>query len=178
MAAKKVVFFYLDQYVYGLDVDATKGIEKMLDYIPVPSTLPHIKGLLNLRGEVIPVYSLRTKLGLPAKRNDKDTQLIIGGLKNGILLALEVDRMREIVEIDEAEFTNPPALIYSQNTGYISKVVHLKDTLAIMIDLEGMLTEEEKKNIQKFVEDSKQKEEAPEEAASDAEQEDDGQDEE
>ena len=164
MATKRIVFFYLDQYVYGLDVEATKGIEKMLSFIPVPSSLPHIKGLLNLRGEVIPVYSLRTKLGLPQKQPDKETQLIIGSLRNGILLALEVDRMREIIEVDTSEFTNPPALIQSQNTGYISKVVHLKDTLAIMIDLEGMLTEEEKRNIQKFIEDTKEKD-ASEKAA-------------
>lgn len=162
MATRKIVFFYLDKYVYGLDVEVTKGIEKMLDYVPIPSTLPHIKGLLNLRGDVIPVYSLRTKLGLPAKPQDNETQLIIGRLRNGILLALEVDAMKEIIEVDDSEFTNPPALIYTENTGYISKVVHLKDTLAIMIDLEGMLTEEEKKNIQKFIEDTKQKEE-PEE---------------
>lgn len=162
MATRKIVFFYLDKYVYGLDVEVTKGIEKMLDYVPIPSTLPHIKGLLNLRGDVIPVYSLRTKLGLLAKPQDNETQLIIGRLRNGILLALEVDAMKEIIEVDDSEFTNPPALIYTENTGYISKVVHLKDTLAIMIDLEGMLTEEEKKNIQKFIEDTKQKEE-PEE---------------
>lgn len=159
MAMKKVVFFYLDRYVYGLDIEVTKGIEKMLSYVPVPSTLPHIKGLLNLRGEVIPVYSLRTKLGLPAMSNAADPQLIIGRLKNGILLALEVDGMREITELDVADFSRPPALIQSQNTGYISEVVQLKDTLAIMIDLEGMLTEEEKKNIQKFIEDTKQQDE-------------------
>lgn len=165
MATKRVVFFYLDKYVYGLDVESTKGIEKMLDFIPVPSSLPHIKGLLNLRGEVIPVYNLRTKLGLPPKSSDSETQLIIGGLKNDIMLALEVDQMREIIEVDEKEITAPPALIQSQNTGYISKVIHLKDTLAILIDLEGMLTEEEKQNIQKFIEDSKKQEEAAEEAS-------------
>lgn len=165
MATKRVVFFYLDSYVYGLDVEATKGIEKMLDFIPIPCSLPHIKGLLNLRGEVIPVYSLRTKLGLPPKQPDKDTQLIIGGLKNGILLALEVDKMREITEVEVASFTAPPALIQNQNTGYISQVVYLKDTLGIMIDLEGMLTEEEKRNIQKFVEDSKKQEETAAEAS-------------
>lgn len=162
MAMKKVVFFYLDRYVYGLDVEVTMGIEKMLNYVPVPSTLPHIKGLLNLRGEVIPVYSLRTKLGLPAKQPGADSQLIIGKLKGNIQLALEVDSMREIVEMDTAGFTAPPALIQSQNTGYISEVVQLKDTLAIMIDLEGMLTAEEKKNIQKFIEDSKPKDETVE----------------
>ncbi|KSV60625.1 chemotaxis protein CheW [Acetivibrio ethanolgignens] len=169
MATKRVVFFYLDRYVYGLDVEATKGIEKMLDFIPVPSSLPHIKGLLNLRGEVIPVYSLRTKLGLLPKQPDSETQLIIGGLKNGVMLAMEVDRMREIIEVDDKEFTAVPALIQNQNTGYISKVVHLKDTLAIMIDLEGMLTEEEKRNIQKFIEDSKKQEEAVEEASEEEE---------
>lgn len=164
MAMKKVVFFYLDKYVYGLDVEVTKGIEKMLSYVPIPSTLPHIKGLLNLRGEVIPVYSLRTKLGLPTMSSAAEPQLIIGRLKSGILLALEVDGMREIVELDAADFAAPPALIQSQNTGYISQVVQLKDTLAIMIDLEGMLTEEEKKNIQKFIEDTKQQEEKEKEA--------------
>ncbi len=163
MAMKRAIFFYLDKYMYGRGIEKIKGIEAMLDYIPVPSSLANIKGLLNLRGEVIPVYSLRTKLGLAPGKVNEETQLVIGKLRNGILLALEVDQIQEILDVEEENFTNPPALINSESTGYISKVVHVNGTLAIMLDLDGMLTEEEKRNIQKFIEDSQKKEEEEEE---------------
>ncbi len=163
MATERIVFFYLDHYIYGLDVDVTKGIERQMDYIPVPNSLPHIKGLLNLRGDVIPVYSLRTKLGLPEQQRGANTQMIIGALKNGMLLALEVDDMKEIIEVEKENFSATPAMLNGGDTGYISRVAHLKDGLAIIINLEGMLTEEEKGNIQKFIDSTKEQDEQPEE---------------
>jgi purine-binding chemotaxis protein CheW len=171
MAGKRIVFFCLDNYVYGLEVDKTRGIEKIGSYIPVPNSLPHVKGLFNLRGEILPIYSIRTKLGLAPKPTTGETQIIVGALRGGVLLALEVDELREIVEIDEKDFAKAPALIHSENTGYVSEVVNLKGTLAIIVDLDGLLTEEEKKNIAEFVESSKHKEEKEEEGEEPTEEE-------
>lgn len=151
MASKRVVFFKIGEQVYGLNVTYTQGIEKFLNLMPVPNTLSHIKGLINLRGEVIPVYSLRRKFGMPEISTTESTQLIITRLQNGIYLAFEVDGVQEITEImDEAE-SIAPALIMSGDTDYIEKVVHLGKNLAILINPEGILTAQEKENIQKYL---------------------------
>ncbi|MEG1992203.1 MAG: chemotaxis protein CheW [Acetivibrio sp.] len=152
MADKRVVFFTVSGQTYGLDVSYTQGIEKFVNLLPVPNTLSHIKGLITLRGEVIPIYSLRKKFGLPETKPTDATQLIITRLQSGISLAFEVDGVREIVEISEDAETIAPALVMSGDTKYIEKVVHLKQSLAILINPEGILTDEEKENIEKYLE--------------------------
>ena len=151
MASKRIVFFKIGGQVYGLDVAHTQGIEKFANLMPVPNTLSHIKGLINLRGEVIPVYSLRKKFKMPDKGTLDSTHMIITKLKSGIFLAFEVDEVQEITEISDELEAIAPALIMSGDTGYIEKVVHLDKNLAILINPEGILTEEEKANIQKYL---------------------------
>ncbi|MFA9465979.1 MAG: chemotaxis protein CheW [Velocimicrobium sp.] len=152
MASKRIVFFKIGGQVYGLDVLYTQGIERLVNLMPVPNTLSHIKGLINLRGEVIPVYSLRKKFGMPEVELTESTQMIITKLNNGIFLAFEVDNVQEITEITDNSEVIAPALIMSGDTGYIEKVVHIEKNLAILINPEGILTEEEKENVRKYLE--------------------------
>ncbi len=151
MSERRIVFFHVGSQVYGLDVGLTQGIEKPLNLLPVPNTLSHIKGLVNLRGEVIPVYSLRRKFGMEDIPQTETTELITTRLQNGIWLAFEVDGVREIAEIPDKMESIAPALIMSDNTEYIERVVQLKDTLAILINPEGILTEQERHNIKVYL---------------------------
>lgn len=164
MASKRIVFFKIGEQVYGLDVTYTQGIEKVVDLLPVPNTLSHIKGLINLRGEVIPVYSLRRKFGLSEITTGNSKNMVITRLKNGIFLAFEVDAVQEITEVSDECETIAPALIMSGDTGYIEKVVHLDKKLAILMNPEGVLSEEEKENIQKYLKKLKEEKDKKEEA--------------
>lgn len=159
MADREVVFFTLGAQVYGLDVKSIQGIEKVEMLLPVPNTLSHIKGLINLRGEVIPIYSLRKKFGMPEAVTTEVTQLIITRLKNGIALALEVDSVREIKVISDTSESSAPALIMGSPTEYIEKVVLLDKGLAILINPDGVLTAEEKQKIEIYLEKLKKEEE-------------------
>lgn len=152
MADKRIVFFKIGGQTYGLDVTYTQAIEKFANLMPIPNTLSHIKGLINLRGEVIPVYSLRKKFGMPDMPATEQTQLIVIRLNSGISLAFEVDGVQEITEISDQAETIAPALIMSGDTGYILKVIHLGQSLAILLDPEGILTSEEKQKIEEYLE--------------------------
>lgn len=152
--AKKVMFFTVGSQIYGLDVDRTQGIEKAAQYLQVPNTVKHIMGIMTLRGEVIPVYSLRTKFGIEQPPITKETQLIIGKLSGGINIALAVDGIKEISEMEDSAFSRTPALLQNGDTGYIEKVIQTEKMLAIMIGLEGLLTKEEKKKLKEFIEDN------------------------
>lgn len=160
MAMNRIVFFKIGWQVYGLDVSYIQAIEKNLSLLPVPNTLSHIKGLIHLRGDVIPVYSLRKKFGLSEVDAAESTQLIITRLKNGIPLAFDVDEVEKITDVNDTEESIAPALIMSGDTGYIDKVIHLDNTLTLLLNPEGILTEQEKDNIEKYLE--KIKEEAEE----------------
>ncbi|MBQ9701225.1 MAG: chemotaxis protein CheW, partial [Lachnospiraceae bacterium] len=76
MADFKPVVFKLDEELYGLDILRVQGIERDQQVVRVPNTASYIKGIMNLRGNVIPVYSLRKKFNLPDTANT-DIQYII-----------------------------------------------------------------------------------------------------
>ena len=66
MEEMKPVVFKLDSENYGVDIGRVLGIEREQQIVRVPNTVSYIKGIMNLRGEIIPVYDLRKKFGLPA----------------------------------------------------------------------------------------------------------------
>lgn len=65
MEEMKPVVFKLDNENYGVDINLVQGIEKEQQIVRVPNTVNYIRGIINLRGEIIPVYDLRAKFGLP-----------------------------------------------------------------------------------------------------------------
>ncbi|MCR5791897.1 MAG: chemotaxis protein CheW [Lachnospiraceae bacterium] len=149
---ERAVFFDVANQTYGIDVEDTQAIEKKVSILPIPNTVPYIVGLIKLRGEIIPVYSLRKKFGMPPKASSSgDEQYIIANLDQNMHLALEVDGIREIVEINTGDTSVPPALIKTDGTGYISQVASVKNQLAVMISVQGLLSEEEKNNLKEFL---------------------------
>ena len=89
----KPVVFKVGNEMYGVDINLVQSIEREIQVVPVPNSMPYIKGIVNLRSEVIPVYSLKKKFGLVDNGVSENT--IIIDTKN-VKLALEVD---EVVEI-------------------------------------------------------------------------------
>ena len=81
MEEMKPVVFKLDNENYGVDIGRVLGIEREQQIVRVPNTVSYIKGIMNLRGEIIPVYDLRKKFGLPAAQN-QDIQFIIVRVKD------------------------------------------------------------------------------------------------
>ena len=85
MADFKPVVFKLENELYGLDINKVQGIEKEQQVVHVPNTASYIKGIMNLRGEVIPVYSLRKKFGMSDVAS-ADVQYIIVRANGSLLV--------------------------------------------------------------------------------------------
>ena len=107
----------------------------------MPNTATYIKGIMNLRGEVIPVYSLRKKFGMP-ENNSTDIQYIIVR-PNGSLLALEVDSVDEIHNVESEDVHVVPSIVNSVDTRYFDKVLKTNRGLIITIDIDKLLSDEE-----------------------------------
>lgn len=99
METFKPVIFKLKGESYGIDIDLVNGIEQEQRVVPVPNAPGYIKGIINLRGNVIPVYSLCQKFGF-ADCNLETSQLIITRMKE-MLVAIEVEGVNEIFEIEQ-----------------------------------------------------------------------------
>ena len=148
MADFKPVVFKLENELYGLDISKVQGIEKEQQVVHVPNTASYIKGIMNLRGDVIPVYSLRKKFSM-ADTTSTDIQYIIVRA-NGSLLALEVDSVDEIHNVEEQNVHVVPSIVNSVDTRYFDRVLKTDRGLIITIDIDKLLSDEEIEQIEKM----------------------------
>lgn len=151
MNETKQVIFKLDDEEYGLDIMNVNAIEKYTNIVRIPNASKFIHGIINLRGEVIPVYSLRIKFGLTTKSISEDTKLIVTK-SNGMLIAFEVDSVAEILEISADMISEAPSIVKSMDTSYINRVANIDGRMIILLDLGGILSEQEKDHLEKMLE--------------------------
>ena len=100
MEEQKFVIFQLADQKYGMHLMRVNGIEQDYHIIPVPNAPEGINGIINLRGTVIPVYSLRERFGMNPRIDNPGKSLLVTN-SNGTLLAYEVDAVEEIEEVSK-----------------------------------------------------------------------------
>lgn len=147
----KQVIFTLDNEEFGFDIMVVNAIEKFTDLIPVPNAPNYIHGIMNLRGDVIPVFSLRRKFGLGDKQVSEDTRLIITK-SNGILMAFEVDGVKEIIEIPPENISDTPAIVKGIHTNYIQNVANINGRMIILLNHDGIFSSKEQEKIEGILE--------------------------
>ena len=149
MATQQIIF-RVNEGEYGLDVSQVNAIETLSDVVPVPNAANHILGIMNLRGEVLPVYSLRTKFGLQEVPVDEQTKVIITK-SNDVTIAFKVDEVREIIECDNAKLTDFPSIARSQDTAYVDRVANHNGRLILLLNQDRLLMESEAEAISQLV---------------------------
>lgn len=152
MQSTKQVIFKVGNEEYGLDIMLVNAIEKYANIVSVPNSPECIKGIINLRGDVIPVYTLRKKFGHQEIQADDNTKLIVTKSKE-ILLAYEVDCVEEIIEIDEKSISEPPAIVRNESTTYMGGIANVEGRMILLLNHDGIISGEEKQDIMKMVEE-------------------------
>lgn len=151
MATMQFVIFNLEQEEFGVVIDQLKEIIKPPKIVSIPNTPEYIEGIINLRGEVYPIFNLRKKFGFPEKPFDDDTKIIIvtvGDTRVGFV----VDEVSEIIRLEQDAIEKAPKLVSDVNRRYISGVGKLDERMIIMLDLNLILNDDEKeqvKNVEK-----------------------------
>ena len=152
MAFFQPVVFRLDNEKYGIDISYVSGIEYEQTIVRVPNSSRNIKGIINLRGEVIPVLDLRTKFNMDNLTAPKDAELIIVNLPNN-KIAIEVDGVEQIHHIDENNIVDMPEIAKSSGAGYFDRVAKLDGKLIIIINPLELLSEEELQAVNELTAD-------------------------
>lgn len=142
---KKYVLFKLENELYGIDIDNVKTIEKVPTFTRVPNAEHYVKGVINLRGDVVPVIDLRKKFNLPEKDIDDNSRIIIVEI-NDILLGLMVDSSSEVLELSQNEIDNPSSIGEGTFEEYIKGIGKKKDRLIILLDLTKLIHNAENTN--------------------------------
>ena len=150
MAALQVVVFKINGDRFGVNIDYVNGIERELKIMAVPNAEESIKGIINLRGEVVPVVDLQAKFG--RGYNEKDnTELIIINLRNG-RMALEVDKVYEIFDLEKDDLAEMPTIAKGEGVKYFERVAKVKNELIILVNPHKLLSEIEAQNVEELIE--------------------------
>jgi len=140
--AGKYLTFALADEEYGLPVLRVREIIKMMDITEVPQVPPHIKGVLNLRGKVIPVIDLRLKFGFAPGDVTSRTCIIVVDVAlaaGRVMMGVIVDHVSEVLNIPADEIEQTPEFGDRVCTDYIKGMAKVKGTVKILLDLDRVL---------------------------------------
>ncbi|MDR1657172.1 MAG: chemotaxis protein CheW [Deltaproteobacteria bacterium] len=142
----KFLRFEIAEEYYGLDILKIMEINGMMDITAVPQTPKFMKGLINLRGKVIPVIDLRLKFGLPEEAYTERTSIIVIEFKTisgPTQMGIVVDRVSEVITINEADIDPPPEFGTRLKSEYIKGMAKTKTAVIIILDIDLILTDQE-----------------------------------
>jgi purine-binding chemotaxis protein CheW len=140
----QLVSFSLEQEEYGINVLMVREIIRMINITRVPNTPHYVEGVINLRGKVIPIISLRRKFDLADTEYDKRTRIMVMEVV-GEMMGFIVDEVSEVIRISEKEIQPPPPVVSSGiEQECMAGVINQAERLLILLDLERMFTADEK----------------------------------
>lgn len=146
----QLVSFELNQEEYGIDVLSVREIIRMPDITKMPNTPDYIDGIINLRGTVVPIISLRRRFGLYEREEDRNSRILVMDI-GGSLTGFVVDAVAEVIRISSAEIQPPPAITQGNAAqDCITGVINHAERLLIVLDLNRVFSEAEKATFEAF----------------------------
>jgi purine-binding chemotaxis protein CheW len=142
----KYLTFSLAEEEYGIGILEIKEIIGMMPITPVPQTPEHVKGVINLRGKVIPVVDLRLRFGMESIEYDERTCIIvveISGQAETVQIGIVVDSVSEVLNIKGEDVEETPTFGTKLNTDFILGMAKMEGGIKILLDIDKVLSNEE-----------------------------------
>ncbi|HPN39382.1 MAG TPA: chemotaxis protein CheW, partial [Melioribacteraceae bacterium] len=142
----QLVSFKIGEEEFGIDILKVQEINRMMQITKVPNSPEFIDGVVNLRGRIIPVIDLRTRLNMARIEHDNRTRIIVVDL-SGVTVGFIVDEVSEVLRIPKSITEPPPAMVAGIDSDYITAVGKLEDRLLILLDLEKIFSIDESNKL-------------------------------
>lgn len=149
MAERQYVVFKLGQEEYGIDIMNVREIGPYQESVKIPNVPSFVEGIINYRGQVIPIICLKKRFNIASKDIDNNTRIIIINLDER-QVGFIVDEASQTIKLDDKDIDPTPTIITGVDMKYITGVGKSDNRLIILIDLEKVLTDEEKEKIQQI----------------------------
>jgi purine-binding chemotaxis protein CheW len=143
----KYLTFFLGREEYGLQILKVQEIIGLMDITPVPRTQHFIRGVINLRGKVIPIIDLRLKFGMDSSE-PTDLTCIIVVEAEGRRIGIVVDRVSEVADIASEEIEAPPSFGAGVNTDYILGIGKSEGHVKLLLDIDQALSMSEMAEVE------------------------------
>lgn len=145
--SRQLVIFKLADEEYGVDILQAKEIEKLEQEITrVPKSPGFVEGVINLRGEIVPIVDLRKRFGLAVRPVCLDTRVIIVEINNS-QIGMVVDSVVEVVRINVADILQAPEITKTVDSYFINGVAKINDRLIVLLNLERTLSPDEAREL-------------------------------
>ena len=148
----KYLTFTLDNEEYGIGIMKVKEIIGLMPVTPVPRTPEFVRGVINLRGRVIPVIDLRLRFGMESAESTERTCVIvveIGSPSGPVMVGVVVDSVSDVLNIKEEDIEGDLTFGASLDTEYIFGMAKMENGVKILIDIDKVLTSGELTLIEK-----------------------------
>lgn len=132
----QLVTFELGDEKYGVDVLSVREIIRMTSITSMPNAPEYVEGVINLRGTVVPIISLRQRFYLPSHENDSHSRILIMEMADGKLIGFVVDGVSEVIRVTAENIQPPPDVVVQQGAQEcIAGILQRDERLLIVIDL-------------------------------------------
>lgn len=139
-AEQQYVVFRLMGQLFGAAIDVVREVNHLTNVTRLPNTPEYVEGVIDLRGEVLPVISLRKRLGLPTKEADADTRLMVLSLGERSA-ALVVDGVDQVLTLNQDEIVAPDAHVVLPGQDYVTGLARSGESLVVILNLARLMSE-------------------------------------
>lgn len=146
VATSQYLTFKLDQELFAVDIGKVREVLEFNGMTKVPRTADYMRGVINLRGNVVPVVDMRLKLGLGETQKSVDTCVVISEIAvDGVptVLGALVDSVQEVIDLDDNHLAPPPHLGSRVDAGVIRGMGKRDDRFIMILDLDRVFTTQE-----------------------------------
>ena len=142
LLAGKYLTFSLGNESYGVEIHVVREIIGLMDVTPVPRTPSYLRGVINLRGRIIPVVDLRTKFGLPPTRDTPETCIIVVDVptaEGSLQMSIVVDTVAEVLDIPADAIEEPPMVGAGEGRHFIQGIAKDEKGIKVLLDVHEIL---------------------------------------
>lgn len=147
--SEKYLSFLIDNQYYAFHINNVNEIIKMQDITPVPEFPDYAKGIINLRGLLVPIIDVRLRFSKSEAEYDERTCIIVLNMKD-IEVGFIVDTVDEVLDIDEKDISPVPKLSDARTRKFITGVGKTAKKIVMLLDAQKMLNDEEIKSLEVF----------------------------
>jgi purine-binding chemotaxis protein CheW len=135
---RQIVIFNLDGESYGIEIATVRNIIELQPITHVPYAPDFVRGLINLRGAVLPVLDLRQRFGLSKEQTAKEIRIVVVEV-DGQSVGMLVDAVTEVLRIDEAAIEPPSPVTATVDSDFITGIAKQDEQLVILLDLQRVI---------------------------------------
>jgi len=142
----QLVGFRLGDEEYGIDILKVQEINRIAEITKIPQSPDFVEGVINLRGNVIPIIDLRKRFDMPSRPHDRQTRIVVGEIE-GKTVGLIVDAVSEVIRLSSNTIEPTPRIVSKGQADYIKGVGKLDNRLLMLLDIDKILTGSDKEKL-------------------------------